>query len=696
MTARPSLRKLGLLAVLLQAASWLAPADEGMWLFNNPPVSVLKSRYQFEPPPAWLEHLQKSSVRFNNGGSGSFVSGDGLVFTNHHVAADCLQKLSTAQRDYLNTGFSAGGHSEEPACPDLELNVLMSIEDVTGRVNAAVQPGAGPEETAKARRAAINTIEKESLDKTGLRSDVVTLYDGGQYHLYRYKKYTDVRLVFAPEKAIAFFGGDPDNFEYPRYDLDITFFRAYENGKPAKVEHFLKWNSQGARDGGLVFVSGHPGRTDRLDTVNDLEFLRDMVNPLSLNVIRRREVMLRTFSERSLENARRAQDDLFSYQNSRKARLGMLAGLQNPSLMEKKRAEQNALRDAVRKSDRLERSYGDAWDQVAAANKVQSEIHQQHYLWERGQAFNSQLFAIARDLVRMTEEIRKPNAERLREYSEAALSSLKQELFSEAPIYADLETAKLADSLSLMMEMAGADDPLVKQVLAGKSPQERAAELVEGTQLTDVAVREKLAAGGQEAIQESGDPMIRLARLVDPVARKLRSTMEQKVDEPKRQAYAKLAGARFAVYGTGVYPDATFTLRLSFGQVKGYEERGRQINWSTNLGGAYTHAAEHQNREPYRLPESWVRNKNRLDLSTPFNFVSTADVIGGNSGSPVVNRAGEVVGIIFDGNVYSLVLDFAYTDERARAVSVHSAGITEALRKIYDARRVLSELGVGQ
>ncbi|MCC6862904.1 MAG: S46 family peptidase [Bryobacterales bacterium] len=695
MKFRPFVRNLALLAACL-AAPFSTRSDEGMWLFNNPPVEAMKSRYGFEPSPAWLEHIQKSSVRFNNGGSGSLVSADGLVFTNHHVASDCLQKLSSAQRDYLKTGFSAGGRSEEPACPDLELNVLMSIEDVTGRVNAAVPAGAGGAEAERARRAIINTIEKESLDKTGLRSDVVTLYDGGRYHLYRYKKYTDVRLVFAPEKAIAFFGGDPDNFEYPRYDLDITFFRAYENGRPAKVEHFLKWNPQGAREGELIFVSGHPGRTDRLDTVNDLEFLRDVANPLSLNVIRRREVMARAFSERSMENARRAEDELFSYQNSRKARLGMLAGLQDPSIMNRKRTEENQLREAVRKSAELQGSYGDAWDRVAAANRVQKEIYGAHYLWERPQAFNTQLFEIARDLVRMAEETRKPNAERLREYSENALPSLQQALFSEAPVYDDLEAAKLADSLGMMVEMAGAGDPLVKQVLAGKSPQERAVELIQGTRLKDVSVRKKLAAGGQAAIEASDDPMIRLARLVDPAARKLRAAMEQKVEEPKRQAYAKLAAARFAIYGTKVYPDATFTLRLSFGQAKGYVEGGRRIPWTTRMGGAYQHAAEHQNREPFQLPESWTRNKDRLDLNTPFNFVSTADIIGGNSGSPVVNRAGEVVGIIFDGNIYSLVLDFAYTEERARAVSVHSAGITEALRKIYDARQVLSELGVGK
>jgi hypothetical protein len=682
----------GLAALLLVPLGGLS-ADEGMWLFNNPPTQILKQRYGFVPTQEWLDHLQRASVRFNSGGSGSFVSPDGLVMTNHHVGADAIQKLSTPERDLLQHGFHAKSRDQELKCVDEELNVLLEIKDVTAQVNAAVKPGASPAEAQKARRAVMNDLEKEATDaKANIRGEVVTLFQGGQYHLYIYKKYTDVRLVFAPEQDIAFFGGDPDNFEYPRYCLDVCFFRVYENDKPAAIKHYLKWSKAGAKDGELVFVSGHPGRTDRLNTVRHLEYLRDRDLPLRLRLIFRREVVLKTYSDRGIENARRAKDELFTYQNSRKARLGMLAGLQDPSIMDMKRAEEQKLRAAVKNDPKLREQYGDAWDQVDAALKAWGAIHDENYLLEVGAAFNSHYFSMARTLVRLAEESAKPNAERLREYSEANLESLKQQLFSEAPVYDDLEIVKLADSLSMLVEMMGADHELVKNVMAGKSPRERAAELVRGTKLKDVSVRKKLAEAGQAAIAASDDPMIQLARTVDPAAREVRRTYEEKVQEPLRQAYAKIANARFAIYGKNMYPDATFTLRLAFGTVKGYPDQGKQIPWATVIGGTYERAAAHGYKEPFDLPPSWKERKSRLALDTPFNFVSTCDIIGGNSGSPVVNRDGEVVGIIFDGNIYSLVLDYIYTDEQARAVSVHSAGIIEALDKVYEAKDLVAEL----
>jgi hypothetical protein len=512
---------------------------------------------------------------------------------------------------------------------------------------------------------------------------VVTLYRGGQYDLYRYKKYTDVRLVFAPEKDAAFFGGDPDNFEYPRYDLDICFFRAYENGVPAKIEHYLHWSPAGPKEGDLVFVAGNPGHTDRLNTVAHLEFLRDRVLPDKLSQLFRAEVLLRTWSARSQENARRAQAELFGIENSRKANLGGLAGLQDPAIMSAKRIEE-AKRRAL-----LGNVQPDPWEQVSAAIKVNERIALDDSLYERGNAFSGRLFNIARTLVRLADETAKPNADRLREYRESNLESLKVQLFSAAPIYNDFEMLKLADSLSYLIEKKGADDPLVQKIMNGRSPTDRAADLIRSTKLADVSVRQSLADG---AIAASNDPMIQLARLVDGPAREVRKILEQQVDEPLQQAYANIAVAQFKALGVDAYPDATFTLRLAYGTVRGYEQQGDLIPPFTTIGGAYKHAEEHGNVDPYRLPESWLANKAKLDLDTPYNFVSTADIVGGNSGSPVVNRAGELVGIIFDGNIQSLVLDFAYTSDKARAVSVHSSAIIEALRKVYDAGELADEL----
>ncbi|HEX4590754.1 MAG TPA: S46 family peptidase [Gemmataceae bacterium] len=672
-----------------------APADEGMWLFNNPPLKQLKERYDFTPPPGWLEHVQKSSVRFNSGGSGSFVSPDGLVMTNHHVGADTLQKVSTPQKNYLKDGFYAKTQAEEVKALDLELNVLVSIEDVTERVNAAVKPGLSPADAALARRKVTAEIEKESFDKTGLRSNVITLYQGGAYHLYRFKRYTDVRLVFAPEQQAAFFGGDPDNFEYPRYDLDICFFRVYENDKPAKIEHYLTWSKHGCKDGELTFVSGHPGQTDRLLTVAELEYLRDLQVPLLLRGLYRQEVLLTAFGARSDENARRAHEDFLNVQNSRKARIGGLQGLMDPAVMAHKKSQEKQLRAAVAADPNL-KSAADAWDKIAAAVEKEKQLYPGYLFLEgrrrRAAGFNSNLFQIARTLVRGAEERAKPNGERLSEYRDSNLEPLELQLFSEEPIYDDYEILKLTDSLTYLAEELGYDAPIVQQALAGKSPQERAVETVTGTKLKDVAARKRIWQSGKLTTEALADPMIALAKAVDPEARRLRKAFESEVGEVKQQAYAQIARAKYAVEGASSYPDATFTLRLSFGPVKGYDENGKHVPAMTNFAGLYERSAEHHDQPPFDLPPRWVERKSKLDLSVPLNFVSTADIIGGNSGSPVINRNAELVGIIFDGYIQSLVLDYVYTDEVARAVSVHSAGIIEALRKVYDAEKLADEL----
>ncbi len=665
-------------------------ADEGMWLFNHPPRKQLKEKYGFDVTETWLDHVQKSSVRFNSGGSGSFVSEDGLVISNHHVGADALQKFGDKNKNYLRDGFYARSQAEEKRCLDLELNVLVSIEDVTTRVNAAVKPEMAVEQAFLARRAVMAEVEKESFDKTALRSDVVTLYQGGQYHLYRFKKYTDVRLVFAPEQQIAFYGGDPDNFEYPRFDLDICLFRVYEDDKPAKLQHYLKWSEAGVSENELVFVSGHPGRTSRLFTVAELEYVRDQRLPYALERLHGLEVLLASYSARSDENARRAKEDLFGVQNSRKAYIGELAGVLDPKLMEQKQAAEKKLRDAVAARPELKDAVG-AWDRIAEAQKIIAENARRYNLLEVGHGFYSDLFGIARTLLRAADEKPKPNSERLREFGEAGLASLEFQLFSEKPIYDDLEQLTLADSLSFLAGKLGYMDPLVQKVLAGKPPQERASDLVRGTKVRDVAFRKKLYSEGRSAVDAARDPMIELARLIDADARAVRKIIEAQT-ESKQQAHAQISKARFAIEGTSTYPDATFTLRLAYGAVKGYEENGAQIPFQTTLEGLYQRGEEHQNQPPFDIPPRWLKRKGPLNLNTPFNFVSTADIIGGNSGSPVINRDSEFVGIIFDGNIQSLVLDFAYTDRQARAVSVCSQSIIEALRKVYDAGALADEL----
>jgi hypothetical protein len=684
------LTSLSLVLLLCLGFTMQTLADEGMWLYTNAPTKHLKEKYGFEPTQQWLDHLRQSSVRFNSGGSGSFVSSDGLVLTNHHVGADAIQKLSSADHNYLIDGFHARTQDKELKCVDLELNVLVSIEDVTEKVNASVPKGADAAAAQKARRATINSIEQESTEKTQLRSDVVTLYQGGRYHLYCYKKYTDVRLVFAPEKDIAFFGGDPDNFEFPRYDLDISIFRVYENDKPAKIEHFLAWIDAGVKEGDLTFVSGHPGRTSRLNTVAHLKYLRDTQFPETLDLLRRKEVNLKTFGDRSLENMRRAQDDLFGIQNSRKARLGGLAGLQDPALFAKKEAEEALIRNELAKAGP---GSANPFEAIEKSLKALKEFRVEYSMLERGLAFDSAHFGVARTLVRMADETKKPNAERLREFAEAGLDSLKQELFSEAPVYEDLETIKLADSLSMYVEKLGAGHPLAKTILAGKSPRNRAAELVAGTKLKDVETRKKLAAMSPAELRKSTDPFIQLAIAVDDSARKLRTRYETEVDEPQRTAYAKIAEALFAMKGTDAYPDATFTLRLAYGTVKGYEDLGKKVDPITKMGDTFKHAEAHGSVDPFKLPQRWLDKRSAINPETPFNFVSTADIIGGNSGSPVVNTKGEFVGIIFDGNIQSLVLDFAFEDTQARATSVDARAIKEALIKVYDAKELADKLG---
>jgi len=722
---------LALLAVLLPAISATLRADEGMWLFNSPPLAQLKQRHNFAPDPAWFAHVRQSSVRFNNGGSGSFVSPDGLVVTNHHVAADSLYKLSTPAHDYLANGFYARTRADELKCPDLELNVLVAIENVTARVNAAVTPAMTPDEAAAARRAAKAAIEKENLEKTGLRSDIVTLYQGAEYHLYQYKRYTDIRIVFAPEQQAAYFGGDPDNFEFPRYDLDCAFVRVYENDRPAHIENYFKWSATGASENDLVFVSGHPGNPSRSLTAAEFAFLRDTRVPFMQTLLKNLEVRLISWGARSLENERRAHDDLNNIQNARKVYDGRAAALLNPAVMSAKQADDDALRTYARansydNADFRTRAYNDAlakaksaittgaeaptvnrkletvndftdtlaaWDDIAAAQKTLQKNFVRSALLE-SMPLSSTLSRIARTLLRAAGESLKPNGDRLREFRDSDRPSLELALFSDEPIYPDYEIVKLTEYLTLTAQKLGVDDPAVRALLAGKSPAERAAELINDTKLADVSFRRQLYAMTPAQLAAVDDPMLAAMRSIDADARAARKINEEQA-EIIEQAHAKIARVRYARDGDRVYPDATFTLRLSYGTIKGFhDEQGRPIAPFTRIAGLYERAQQHQNREPFNLPQSWAdaATKGRINKDTPMNFVSTTDIIGGNSGSPVLNRNAEFVGLIFDGNIQSLAGDYYYDIADNRAVSVDARAIIEALRSVYHADALADEL----
>ena len=683
-----SSRQLRLVAAFVLLCSLSAFADDGMWTFDNPPRKQLKELYGFEPTQEWLDHVRLSSVRFNDGGSGAFVSANGLVLTNHHVARGQLQKLSSPEKNYVADGFYAKTLADEIKSTDLELNVLVGMEEATARVLAAVKPGMSAKEALDARKAAMAQISKESKEKTGLRSDVVAFYQGGEYWLYTYKKYTDVRLVMAPEEQIAFFGGDADNFTFPRHDLDMAFFRVYENGKPISSEHYLRWKTSGAVDGELVFVSGHPGSTNRLQTYAQTEYQRDHAYPMRLKSYDRRLALLKAYAARGAEQARQARGQIFGIENGLKASGGEYRGLLDKELMAKKAAEEKDFRDRVAANPEWQRQYAWAWDTIAATTErskasLREKTHRQ---------ISSRAFSVATTLVQYFEEIKKPNGERTPQYQDANLESTKFRLFSPAPVYPELDEAQAADGLANALAELGSADPWVKIVLNGKGPADVARELVRGTKLADVAVRKALFQGGEKAVAASDDPMIVLARKLEPLNREARAWEEKNISSSTARASQAIGEARFAVYGKSTYPDATFTLRLSCGTVKGYPMNGTIAPSKTTLYGLYDRSYSFDQKGDFGLPKRFMDRRATLDLSTPANFVSTCDIIGGNSGSPVINKAGEYVGLIFDGNIESLPGRFLYSDDTNRAVSVHSAFIIESLRKLYDASALADEL----
>ena len=676
-------------ALLTGIALTAAQADEGMWTFNNFPFDKVAAAYGFRPDQAWLDHLRLSSPRLARGCSASFVSPQGLVQTNHHCASACIEQLSTGTRDYLASGFYAKEALDEVKCPDIEANQLIAITDVTERIKRATA-GKDGEAFAEAKKAESAAIEKGcAANDSTVRCDVVELYRGGRYDLYSYRRYQDVRLVFAPEKSIAFFGGDPDNFEFPRYNLDVTYLRVYADGKPLETSaNYLRYAARDVQPGDLTFTSGHPGGTNRLITVAELEFQRDVALPSS--IFRNSELrgILTEFSSRDPEQARIANVELFSIENTLKAQKGKLAALLDPKIMGARVQSQSELRERVQADPHM-RTDAAAWDQIRMTLDRFRTTRNHYVFTEGGLSFRSKLFGHALSLVRYAAEAKKPDEKRLQEYTDAKFPVTRQLLTSTAPIYPALEKLTLTFSLTKMRETLGPDDAFVKKVLGKKSPAALAAELVDGSDLGKVELRSRLLTADEAAIAASTDPMIVLARTLDPDLRAARKDYEDNVDAPMTKYSEQIANARFKFYGTASYPDATFTLRISYGTVKGYRVDGRDIDPITTIGGAFDRAT---GSHPFKLPDAWIAAQPQLNHSQPFNFATTNDIIGGNSGSPVVNKAGEVVGLIFDGNIQSLGGDFGYDAAVNRAVAVNVGALREALSKVYRADRLVAEL----
>lgn len=677
-----------LLAVCLLSVP-SARADEGMWTFDNLPLARLKTSYGFTPPAGWLEHVQRSCVNFG-GGSGAFVSADGLVLTNHHVALNQLQKLSSAAHDYQHEGFFARTPSDELRCPDLELKVLWQTEDVTAPVQEAMAKATTPQERNRLRKEALAKLEAESTQRTGLKVETVELYQGGEYWLYGYRTFKDVRLVCAPEEQIAFFGGDPDNFGFPRYNLDMAFFRVYVDGKPYRPEHFLTWNTAGPRPDDLVFVAGHPGRTNRRRTIAQYEVERDVDRPLRIALQEQRVAMLNRYAQRGAEEARQASGPLRGLENNLKRERGFLELLRDGEYLTGKRTAEASLRSRLAADTSLSARFGDAWDRIGAAQGRLRERARVRQLHETGRL--SRLLDLGTGIVRMTHELEKPNEKRFREYRDANLASMRFQMLSPAPIYPALEEAGIADRFAMLIDSLGADDLWLKVALDGQTPAAFAHAIAFDSKLADVAVRRQLMEGGRAALEASTDPAIRFALRIDRQYREERRWFEDQVESVEAIEGARIAKAVFELDGRDRYPDATGTLRLSYGRTTGYEQVGTVVPWQTTYFGLYDRARSFALKPPFDLPERWLKAEATFPLATPFNFVCTADIIGGNSGSPVIDREGRYVGLVFDGNIQSFAWEFGYTDRQARCVSVDSRAILESLRRVYHMDALADEL----
>lgn len=675
-----------LFCFLLNVPAFLA--DDGMWTFDNLPLKQWKERYGFEPSQAWIDKVRLASPKVNNASAG-FVSPNGLIATNHHVASGYIERLSSKERDLLKTGFYAKTRAEELKIPDASASVLFSYDNVTDRVLNAAKSGANDAEMAAKRSTEIAAIEKDC--PAGLRCEVISFYSGGEYWLYRFKRYTDIRLVMAPEEQAAFFGGDYDNFTFPRHDLDFTFLRAYENDKPAETPNYFKWSETGAAEGEFIVVSGYPGSTARLLTVAQLAYQRDIGNPLQEKVWTTRRKALENYAKLGAEQQRQANPGMRSFANSLKRLSGQQEGLLNPRNFAKKEAEEKDLRSKLAQKPELDRQYAPAWENIASAYKQLPPMANRLAFSNIGA---SRLAIIAQQIVTYHVETAKPNDKRYPEFRDTRLEAFKSSLLSPAPIYTEMEEAALTDWLTEGRKVLGPSDPFIKAALGDAEPTEVVRRAFRETKLTDPAARKALIDGPASGVASSTDPMITLARRVEPIIRELREWNEKTILNVEAANGTKIAQARFAVYGKTMPPDANSQLRIEYGIVKGYDEDTTLVPYKTTFFGLYDRAFGFGEKDPFHLPQSIKDARTKVDLSTPLNFVYTADTIGGNSGSPVINRNGEIVGLNFDSNLQKLSNRYWYIEEEegSRAVGVHTAGILEALRKIYNAEGLAKEL----
>ena len=668
------------------AAPLVLRAEEGMWTFNNFPSSTVGAKYGFAPSQQWLDHVRLSSLRIAEGCSASFISPHGLVMTNHHCVLECVQQLSTSAQNFVQNGFIAQTPAEERRCPVFELDQLTRISDVTAEVQGAIAGRSGAAAVA-ALHAKEAELEKSCGSDPSTLCQVVPLYEGGIYNLYRYRKYTDVRLVFAPEMSVAQFGGDPDNFNFPRYDFDIGLVRVYENGRPISSPDYLKWSADGSKSGALVFVSGNPGGTSRQLTAAQLAFERDSALPNLIPAVAERRGLLERFNTESPERAREGNEALFFDENTYKVIFGREQALLDPEFFQTKVEEERRLRSAVDANPKLA-AQRSAWNDIAQIQKVRARYFDEAFATSLFRY--SDLLSAAITLVRSADQRKLPNGERLPGYTDQALAGVSRDLAAPVPVYKDLEEMQLAWIFSEARRQLGVSDPLVVKMLGKESPEQLANRLVSGTRLDQAAVREDLYNGGESAISASADPMIAFVRGIEPELLAFVKQSEAQIDLPTRAAAERIAQARFAVYGTSVYPDATFTPRLSYGTVKGFTDaRGQFVQPYTTMGSLFQRAT---GAPPFKLPASWLDAKSSLNLSTPMNLCTTNDIIGGNSGSPLVNEKGEIVGLIFDGNIFSIGGDYGYDAAKNRAVAVDSRALLEGLGKVYRLTRIVDEI----